>query len=144
MNRSGQENRRSFRVTERVYLKYEVISDREFHEGLEHRKLRQGVSDGIRSTLLDLDVPLVCAGGIGDASQFVEALDLGYDGVQLGTRFIATTECHAHDDYKQAILKAVAEDIVLTDKISAESQRFFQKLGFQHSHMIPMRMTLES
>ncbi|NNE91463.1 MAG: GNAT family N-acetyltransferase [Verrucomicrobiales bacterium] len=33
---------------------------------------------------------------------------------------------------------------LLTDKISAESQRFFQKLGFQHSHMIPMRMTFES
>ncbi len=32
---------------------------------------------------------------------------------------------------------------LLTDKISAESQRFFQKLGFQHSHMIPMRLTLE-
>ncbi len=55
MNSNGQENRRSFRVTERVYLKYEVISDREFHQGLEHRKLRKGVSDGIRSTLLDLD-----------------------------------------------------------------------------------------
>ena len=33
---------------------------------------------------------------------------------------------------------------LLTDKISAESQRFFQKLGFQHSHMIPMRMTFEA
>ena len=31
---------------------------------------------------------------------------------------------------------------LLTDKISAESQRFFQKVGFQHSHMIPMRMNL--
>lgn len=30
---------------------------------------------------------------------------------------------------------------LLTDQISAESQRFFQKIGFQHSHMIPMRMT---
>ncbi len=32
---------------------------------------------------------------------------------------------------------------LLTDKISAESQRFFQKLGFQHSHMIPMRLTFD-
>ena len=30
---------------------------------------------------------------------------------------------------------------LLTDEISAESQRFFQKLGFRHSHMIPMRLT---
>ena len=58
MNQNRQENRRSFRVTEKVYLKYEVISDREFHEGLEHRKLRKGVSDGVRSTILDLDARL--------------------------------------------------------------------------------------
>jgi hypothetical protein len=55
MSTNGQNNRRSFRVSERVYLKYEVISDREFHEGLDHRKLRKGVSDGLRSTILDLE-----------------------------------------------------------------------------------------
>ena len=66
----------------------------------------------------DLGVPLVCAGGIGGPQDFLAALDLGYSAVQLGTRFIATTECTAHDDYKQAILKARAEDIVLTEKIS--------------------------
>ena len=33
---------------------------------------------------------------------------------------------------------------LLTDKISAESQRFFQRYGFQFSHMIPMRLMLES
>ena len=32
---------------------------------------------------------------------------------------------------------------LLTDEISAESQRFFQKLGFEHSHMIPMRLSLD-
>ena len=69
-------------------------------------------------SLADLGLPLVCAGGIGDGPGFVRALDQGYAGVQMGTRFIATTECNAHDDYKQAILKAKAEDIVLSDKIS--------------------------
>lgn len=68
--------------------------------------------------LSDLGVPLVCAGGVGDAAGFVRALDLGFAGVQLGTRFIATTECRAHDDYKQAILRARPEDIVLTERIS--------------------------
>ena len=43
---------------------------------------------------------------------------MGYEGAQLGTRFIATTECHAHADYKQAIVEAVAKDIVLSEKIS--------------------------
>lgn len=68
--------------------------------------------------LKDLGVPLICAGGIGGAGRFVEALKTGYAGVQLGTRFIATTECKAHEDYKNAILKAEAEDIVLTKKIT--------------------------
>ncbi len=68
--------------------------------------------------LSDLGVPLVCAGGVGDAAGFVRALDLGFAGVQLGTRFIATTECRAHDDYKQAILRARPADIVLTERIS--------------------------
>jgi nitronate monooxygenase len=66
----------------------------------------------------DLGVPLVCAGGIGAPTDFVRALRLGYAGVQMGTRFIATTECSAHQDYKDAIVRAKEEDIVLTDKIS--------------------------
>src|SRR5213083_2132124 len=54
----------------------------------------------------DLGAPLVCAGGIGDEAGFVAALRMGYAGVQLGTRFIATNECGAHHDYKQAIVRA--------------------------------------
>ena len=65
-----------------------------------------------------LGKPLVCAGGVGDASRFAEVLALGYAGAQLGTRFIATDECSAHADYKQAILQAQPADIVLTEKLS--------------------------
>lgn len=65
-----------------------------------------------------LGLPVVCAGGIGDERDFVRALRLGYAGVQMGTRFIATTECKTHPDYKAAILKAKEDDIVLTEKIS--------------------------
>jgi nitronate monooxygenase len=68
--------------------------------------------------LVGFNKPLVCAGGVGQREQFLEMLDLGYAGVQMGTRFIATQECQAHADYKNAILKAKADDIVLTDKIS--------------------------
>jgi nitronate monooxygenase len=66
----------------------------------------------------DLGLPLVCAGGVGDAPDFVEALRLGYAGVQLGTRFIATIECGAREDYKQAIVGASEDDIVLTERVS--------------------------
>ncbi|MBF0237377.1 MAG: nitronate monooxygenase [SAR324 cluster bacterium] len=70
------------------------------------------------SELNDLGVPLICAGGIGDEQHFADALNLGYQGVQMGTAFIATVECNSHQDYKQAIVDATEEDIVLTDKIS--------------------------
>jgi len=65
-----------------------------------------------------LGVPVVCAGGIGDAAGFVQALRLGYAGAQLGTRFIATTECRASEAYKRAILAAREEDIVLSERIT--------------------------
>ncbi len=65
-----------------------------------------------------LGKPVVCAGGVGDEAAFVRMLDLGYAGVQMGTRFIASEECRAHADYKQAIVGARAEDIVHTEKIS--------------------------
>jgi nitronate monooxygenase len=65
-----------------------------------------------------LGVPLVCAGGIGDAAGFVEALRLGYAGAQLGTRFIATVECRASEAYKRAILAAGEDDIVLSERIT--------------------------
>ena len=68
--------------------------------------------------LQDLGKPLVCAGGIGAHTEIREALDIGYCGVQLGTRFIAAKECSAHDDYKQAILQARADDIVLSERIT--------------------------
>lgn len=66
----------------------------------------------------DLGLPVVCAGGIGDAEGFVQALALGYQGVQMGTRFIATEECRASDPYKRAILEADEDDIVLTERLT--------------------------
>jgi len=65
-----------------------------------------------------LGKPLVCAGGIGTPDEFAAAIAMGYAGAQLGTRFIATTECTAHADYKQAIVSAGEQDIVLSEKIS--------------------------
>jgi nitronate monooxygenase len=68
--------------------------------------------------LTRLGVPVVCAGGIGDETGFIAALRMGYAGAQLGTRFIATNECGAHDDYKQAIVRANEADIVLTERVT--------------------------
>ena len=66
----------------------------------------------------DLGVPMVCAGGIGTPEEFVDALRLGYDGVQMGTRFIATPECTAAQPYKDAILDSDEDDIVLTERVT--------------------------
>jgi nitronate monooxygenase len=66
----------------------------------------------------DLGLPVVCAGGIGDAPDFVAALRMGYAGVQMGTRFIATPECSARADYKQAIVEAGEDDVVLTERVT--------------------------
>lgn len=93
-------------------------------DGLTCVNSRAGGHAGARSAqelydeLQDLGLPLVCAGGISTPEEFVEALRLGYSGVQMGTRFIATNECTAHHDYKEAVVKAVSEDIVLTEKLS--------------------------
>ncbi|MCU0303455.1 MAG: nitronate monooxygenase [Thermoanaerobaculales bacterium] len=66
----------------------------------------------------DIDLPIVCAGGIGDRRAYREALGLGYVGVQIGTRLIATTECSESDEYKRAIIEADEDDIVLTHRIT--------------------------
>jgi nitronate monooxygenase len=66
----------------------------------------------------DLGVPLICAGGVGDAPEFVRALQMGYAGVQMGTRFIATPECRASDAYKRAIVESDESRIVLTERIT--------------------------
>jgi nitronate monooxygenase len=68
--------------------------------------------------LAPFGLPLICAGGVGDAPTFRRMMDLGYAGVQMGTRFIATTECLAHPAYKQAILNAGPDDIVLTERLT--------------------------
>ena len=66
----------------------------------------------------DLGLPVVCAGGIGAPEEFVDAIRLGYDGVQMGTRFIATDECRASAPYKRAIVEADEDDIVLTERLT--------------------------
>lgn len=55
---SGQENRRSFRISESIYLKYEILSEKEFQEGLEHHKLKLGINDGAQAKLVDIEARL--------------------------------------------------------------------------------------
>lgn len=53
------DKRRSFRVREPVYIRYEILSELDFHEGLERRRLRLGMGAGVASTLAELDARLI-------------------------------------------------------------------------------------
>jgi enoyl-[acyl-carrier protein] reductase II len=59
-------------------------------------------------------VPVIAAGGIGDGRGLAAALALGAAGVQMGTRFICTCECIAHENYKQAIIRANERSTMVT------------------------------
>lgn len=56
-------------------------------------------------------IPVIVAGGIFDSADIAHALELGADGVQIASRFVATEECDASDAYKQAYIHAREEDI---------------------------------
>ncbi len=59
------------------------------------------------------DIPVIAAGGVWDHEDIVRMIELGASGVQMGTRFIGTVECDAHENFKQVILEAKEEDIKL-------------------------------
>lgn len=59
-------------------------------------------------------IPVIAAGGIATGRGMAASLALGAVGVQMGTRFICASECIAHGNYKEAILKAKDRDTVLT------------------------------
>ncbi len=61
-----------------------------------------------------VNVPVIAAGGIADARGMLAAMALGAQGVQIGTRFVASAECIAHENYKNAVLKAKERSTVVT------------------------------
>src|SRR5688572_10610559 len=123
-------------VCERVHAVHGVV----YHDVTERKWAQKGIDGGVdgliavnaragghagsRSPealfeeLAPLGKPIVSAGGVGTPAEFARQLHLGYAAVQLGTRFIATPECKASDAYKQAILDADEDDIVLTERLT--------------------------
>ncbi|MBE0538766.1 MAG: nitronate monooxygenase [Ignavibacterium sp.] len=63
-----------------------------------------------------LAIPVIAAGGIVDGRGILAALSLGAEGVQIGTRFAATVESSAHENYKQEIVKSGDQDTTLAFK----------------------------
>ena len=67
---------------------------------------------------LGIDLPLIQAGAIADGADLRTALDLGYAGASVGTRFLATHEAQVTESYKAAIVAASSTDIVWTNKLA--------------------------
>lgn len=64
------------------------------------------------------DIPIISAGGIANNEAYEATMELGADGVSIGTAFIASSACSVSESYKQAILGFSAQDIVMTNKMS--------------------------
>jgi NAD(P)H-dependent flavin oxidoreductase YrpB (nitropropane dioxygenase family) len=60
----------------------------------------------------DASIPVIAAGGVFDGKDLAKFLELGASGVQIGTRFVATEECTAADEFKQLYVDATEEDLV--------------------------------
>ena len=65
----------------------------------------------------ELSIPFVASGGIGNAQQLVAALALGADGINMGTRFIATVEAPVHQNVKDNIVAASELDTRIASRI---------------------------
>jgi enoyl-[acyl-carrier protein] reductase II len=89
-------------------------------EGIEGAGLK-GRTEVASSVLLPLlaaklDVPMIAAGGIADGVSMAAAFALGAEGVQMGTRMLASVESAVHDGLKQAVLGASETDTVLVNR----------------------------
>ncbi len=77
-------------------------------------------------------LPLIAAGGIGSGSQMAAAFALGAEGVQVGSRFVATPESSAHQNFKEAVINTNEGDTVLTLKqltpVRLIKNKFFEQV----------------
>ena len=88
-----------------------------------------------------VNVPVVCAGGIVDGRGMAAAFALGAQGVQVGTRFVCSTECTVHPNYKNALVKAKERCTAVTGAptghpvrcIENKLTKEFLKLEYDHA-----------
>lgn len=83
-------------------------------------------------------IPVIAAGGIATGDSILSMMAVGASAVSIGTRFIASTESRSGDAYKQAIVDAKMEDIVLTEKISGTpctiiNTPYAKKIGYKQN-----------
>lgn len=80
-----------------------------------------------------LEIPLIAAGGIGTGRGMLAAMNLGADAVQIGSRFVASPESSAHDNFKNVVVDAKEGDTLLTLKevtpVRLVKNPFFNRLA---------------
>lgn len=70
-----------------------------------------------------VSVPVVAAGGIATGAGLAAALALGAEGIAMGTRFVATVECPAHEQYKQLLVNSTEQDTLVINRGSGAAGR---------------------
>jgi enoyl-[acyl-carrier protein] reductase II len=110
-----------------------VIANRKFANKAEHAGVDAIVAEGFEAgghngreettsfVLIPLireatALPLIAAGGIGTGAAMLAAMSLGAEGVQMGTRFVASSESSGHENFKRRLLETAEGDTVLTLK----------------------------
>jgi enoyl-[acyl-carrier protein] reductase II len=78
-------------------------------------------------------IPVIAAGGIATGRQMLAAMVLGAEGVQCGTRFVASVEASSHPDFKQAVINAAEGDTLLSMKaltpVRLLKNKFYQEVA---------------
>ena len=81
----------------------------------------------------EIDLPIIAAGGIATGGAMLAAIALGADGVQVGSRFVASNEASSHPSFKQEVVRAAEGSTVLTLKeitpVRMLKNSFFQKIN---------------
>ena len=91
-----------------------------------------------------VSVPVIAAGGIADGRQLCAAFALGACGAQVGTVLLASEECPIHDNYKQAVLKAGANDTTVTGRTGGAPVRVLKnKMAREYLRMEKQNLPLE-
>ncbi len=80
----------------------------------------------VREAAEETDLPVIAAGGIADGHGLAAALALGAEGIQMGTRFLATREGTLHAAYKRTLLEARDADTTITGRTTGLQFRVFR------------------
>jgi len=92
-------------------------------------------------------IPVFIAGGIATGKMMAHALLMGASGVQLGTRFVMTEECNAHQKFKDAFIRADARDAISTpqydSKLPVVAVRSLRNKGLQKFGELQLRLLQE-